>query len=161
MKHMIFALFGSLEQAEAALREVAQDADCQGCFRVRVRCRQILGANVDLGESAAPAGSRYGLVTGTIFGAALSALLAGPLGLAGGATLWAALIGGVGGGVLGFLYGALQGSTIPDPHLSQLALHCREGRVLVSVESTNAKAHRRIAAILRARGTPAACRCPI
>lgn len=152
MKHMVFALFESPNQADAALREAAADEDCQGLYSVIVHKDSLLEHELAPSESGLHGGVEAGVLVGGLGAALIGGLAAGPLGLIGGGPLAAALFGGTYGSILGALGGVLGGSGTADRGLEKLAKGLTAGKVLLSVEVEGRFCQHRIEAIFARHG---------
>jgi hypothetical protein len=125
MRHVSYGLFDDAEHARAAVHAI-EAGECGERCRAVLEKDSLAGERLDVAESNAGAGFRFGLAMGIGFGALAGAIFMGPVGLISGAAL---------GAVLGGIAGVLGGSAAPDRMLSRLSKQLPGGKVLVIAES--------------------------
>lgn len=145
----IFSLWANLEDAEAALKEIAKDEVCADRYSVILHQNHI-DADVGFPENNYKHGMPLGAMIGGGGGAILVGLAAGPLGLIGMGPLFAMLMGGFQGSFLGALGGLLVGSATANLNLERLCKAVEdEGKVLVSVNVHGLSCHADIESIFQ------------
>lgn len=153
MKHVLYALFGAPEDAQAALRELELAGLGQSICRVVVHHDRLNLNDLRQSEIDTRGAILRGLFAGSCVGAVLGAVLGlwhftflglDPLSLA---ALSAAL-----GAVFGTLGAALSGSGEPNRQFAALARDLREGRVLFTAEVEGIMAQAQVEQIFSKQG---------
>jgi predicted lipid-binding transport protein (Tim44 family) len=136
MKHVLFALFATEEDAQAAVREIEAQASLKGSCTLLLHRGEINRQDVPIEETGAREGLTTGALVGTAVGGVMGGLMFGPLGLLSAGPLAGALFGMLGGGAMGALGGGLSGAAEPDPVLEEIGQEVAAGKVLLTVEPT-------------------------
>ena len=158
MKHVVFALFESRADADAAIEQLIANGKATEKHVSVVIHRDAIGS-AELDETVQHEGeatgtnARRGVVDGALIGATtgavLGTLLAGPLGLLAGGPLVGILFGAGAGSIYGALSAGLVGLGLTDSELQELARDIESGNVLVTVTAEQAETEGEIEAILR------------
>lgn len=153
MKRLIFALFDQLDDATAAIAALeASPIASQDVANITVHRDEVANSDLLSGETGGRRGAFLGGFLGGAAGAILGALLGGPLDLIQAGPLMGALLVGLGGLFFGGLGGAIVGQSEPDPRILPFVEGMRQGGVLVTVETTDARVHAEIDELLAAHG---------
>jgi len=141
MQHMIFALFDSREDAQAAVDEVGERfPDCSNRTSIIMHQDHLDDDEVQPSETDSRAGMAFGTAAGAAGGALLTGIITGGLGL----PLAIIGIGALQGSILGGVAGAISGTTEPDHRMQKLAEQLKEGKVLVSANVRGLECGRQI-----------------
>jgi outer membrane lipoprotein SlyB len=134
MKHVLYALFPSRDDASAAIRELSSEGVSRDRCRIVVAERAPRPSELDLAFTGARKAVAFGVVVGALVGGLFGAALAGPLHVTEMGVLSTAIFTAVAGGGIGALGGVLSGSMNPDATLEQLRARMEPGAVMASVE---------------------------
>jgi outer membrane lipoprotein SlyB len=134
MKHVLYALFPSRDDASAAIRELSSEGVSRERCRIVVAERAPRPSELDLAFTGARKAVGFGVVMGAVVGGLFGAALAGPLHVTEMGVASTAIFTAVAGGGIGALGGVLSGSMNPDSTLERLREGMEPGAVMASVE---------------------------
>jgi hypothetical protein len=153
MRHERFALFGSPDSADLAIRALSSAGDLVGQYSVVLHRDGIGGAltDPDLGDNEL--GVRAGVRFGAVLGALLSGTVLGFMEIYFRAFGLGPIVGAIAGAGIGILLGgalgALVGSAYGDPNLEELAAHMKKGGVLASVNVKGIRPLRKVERVFK------------
>jgi hypothetical protein len=134
MGQVLFAMFESTGQGDAALREVADRGFSPERCRITTHRDRISEGDLNLAESDAIRGLVFGLVGGFIGGAIVGAVVGVCADVFGLGVLAASVFGAFAFALVGGLAGALLGAGRVNRRLGRLAGELRAGKLLVTFE---------------------------
>jgi hypothetical protein len=155
MRHVLYALFSSRDDASAAIADLTNEGVSRERCKIVVEGgddRQLRTSQLDLAQTDARKAVSLGVVLGAVLGGGFGAALAGPLHVTDMGVLPTAVFSAVAGSGIGALGGVLAGSMNPDRTLSELAPSAQHGKVMATVEVEGLTIEELVERIFRAHG---------